>query len=122
LYPYGPPAARAECSRGHLLGSLRHGVPAAVLLSLVRICAGCGGASSSPPPPPPLADFTLALSSNSISIPQGAASPSVNVSVNAENGFAGAVQVTLSALPVGVTSNPQSPFSVAAGSSTSVIF
>ncbi|PYV65965.1 MAG: hypothetical protein DMG97_30835, partial [Acidobacteria bacterium] len=69
-----------------------------------------------------MADFTLALSSNSISIAQGATSPSVNVSVNAENGFAGAVQVTLSALPVGVTSNPQSPFSVAAGSSTSVIF
>ena len=113
---------RAECTRGHLLGRLRQGVPAAVLLSLVWTSVGCGGSSSSPPPPPPLADFTLALSSNSISIAQGATSPSVNVSVNAENGFAGAVQVTLSALPVGVTSNPQSPFSVAAGSSTSVIF
>ena len=62
------------------------------------------------------------MSSNSISIPQGATSPSVNVSVNAENGFAGAVQVTLSALPSGVTSNPASPFSVTVGASTPVVF
>src|SRR5437016_10204000 len=113
---------RAECTRGHLLGRLRHCVPATVLLSLVRICAGCGAASSSSPPPPPAPDFTLSLSSNSISIPQGATSPSVNVSVNAENGFAGAVQVTLSALPSGVTSNPASPFSVTVGASTPVVF
>lgn len=122
LSPHGPSAARAECSRGHLLGSLRQGVPAAVLLSLAWTCAGCGGASSSSPPPPPAPDFTLSLSSNSISIAQGATSPSVNISVNAVNGFTGAVQVMLSALPVGVTSNPQSPFSVAAGASTPVIF
>jgi len=75
---------RAECTRGHLLGRLRHGVPATVLLSLAWICAGCGAASSTLTPPPPVADFTLALSSNSISIAQGATSPSVNVSVNAE--------------------------------------
>ena len=104
------------------MGSLRQGVPAAVLLSLAWTCAGCGGASSSSPPPPPAPDFTLSLSSNSISIAQGATSPSVNISVNAVNGFTGAVQVMLSALPVGVTSNPQSPFSVAAGASTPVIF
>ena len=122
LYPYGPPAACAECSRGHLLGRLCHGVPAVVLLSLVWTSVGCGGSSSSSPPPPPAPDFTLSLSSNSISIAQGATSPSVNVSVNAENGFAGAVQVTLSALPSGVTSNPASPFSVTVGASTPVVF
>jgi len=83
---------------------------------------GCGGASSSPAPPPPVADFALALSSNSISVAQGATSPSVNVSVNAENGFTATVQVTLSALPSGVTSNPASPFTVAVGASTSLIF
>jgi len=38
------------------------------------------------------------------------------------NGFSGAVQVALNALPAGVTSNPVSPFSVAAGASTSVVF
>jgi len=38
------------------------------------------------------------------------------------NGFSGAVQVALNALPSGVTSNPASPFSVAAGASTAVVF
>lgn len=38
------------------------------------------------------------------------------------NGFSSAVQVALNALPAGVTSNPVSPFSVAAGASTSVVF
>ena len=118
----GTPAARAEGSRGQFLGRLRHRVPAAVLLSLVSVCASCGGSSSSPPPPPPAADFTLSLSSNSISIAQGAASSAVNISVNPLNGFSGAVQIAFNALPAGVTSNPASPFSVAAGASTPVVF
>src|SRR5260370_4928162 len=107
---------------GHRMGRLRHGVPLVVLLSLELICEGCGRSASTPPPPPPLADFSLSLSSNSISITQGAASSAVNVSVDSLNNFSGAVQVTLSALPSGVTSNPVSPFSVAAGASTSVVF
>jgi len=111
--------------RGHLVGRFRHGVPAAVLLSLASVCASCGGSSSSsapPPPPPPAADFTLNLSSNSISIAQGAVSSAVTVSVNPMNGFSGAVQVALNALPAGVSSNPVSPFSVVAGASTPVVF
>src|SRR5260370_39115309 len=104
------------------MGRLRHGVPLAVQLSLALLVAGCGGSYSSPPPPPPVADFTLSLSSSSISITQGASSPAVTVSVNPLNGFSSAVQVTLGALPAGVTSNPASPFSVAAGASISVIF
>src|SRR5260370_1328625 len=120
----GEVAVRAEGSRGHPMGRLRHGVPAAVPLSLALMCASCGGGSSSviQPPPPPPADFSLNLSSNSISIAQGAASSAVNVSVNALNGFSGAVQIALNVLPAGVTSNPASPFSVAAGASTSVVF
>ncbi len=116
------PTARAEGSRGHLMGRLRHGLPAAVLLSLASVCASCGTTSSSTPPPPSAADFTLGLSSNSISITQGAASSALNVAVNPLNGFSGAVQVTLNTLPSGVTSNPVSPFTVAAGASTSVVF
>src|SRR5260221_9982921 len=109
--------------RGHRMGRLRYGVSLAVLLSLELICEGCGGGSSSgPPPPPPAADFTLSLSSNSVSIAQGATSSALNVSVNPLNGFSGAVQVTLNALPSGVMSNPASPFSVTAGASTPVIF
>ena len=122
LFRIGPTATRAECTRGHLMGQLRHGVPLSVLLSLALMCEGCGGSFSGSPPPPPAADFSLSLSSNSISITQGAASSALNVSVNPMNGFSGAVQVALNALPAGVTSNPASPFSVAAGASTPVVF
>src|SRR5882762_9140731 len=104
------------------MGQFRHGVPSAVLLSLALMCEGCGGSFSASPPPPPAADFTLNLSSNAISITQGAASSAINVSVNPMNGFSGAVQVALNALPAGVTSNPASPFSVAMGASTPVVF
>ena len=103
------------------MGQLRHGVPLPVLLSLALLCEGCGGSFSGFPPPPPAADFTLNLSSNSISITQAAASSAINVSVNPMNGFSGAVQVALNALPSGVTSNPASPFSVAAGATTLVV-
>jgi hypothetical protein len=105
------------------MGRLRHSVPAAVLISVVLVCGSCGSSSSGPPPPPPpAADFALSLSSNSISITQNASSPAVNVTVNPLNGFSGVVQVALNALPSGVTSNPASPFSVASGASTPVVF
>ena len=80
---------------GHLMGRLRHSVPAAVLLSLASVCASCGGLSSNAPPPPPVADSSLGLSSSSISIAQGTASPAVNISVNSINGFTGAVQIAI---------------------------
>jgi len=105
------------------MGRIRHGVPVALSIAITLSCSACGGGGSSiqlPPPPPQ--DFTLTLSSNSLSLQQGASSPAVNVSVTGQNGFVGAVQVTLSGLPAGVSSNPVSPFSVAAGASTSVIF
>src|SRR5260370_10927148 len=104
------------------MGRCGQGGPLAVHLWFAVMVAGCGGSYSSPPPPPPVADFTLSLSSSSISITQGTSSTAVTVSVNSLNGFSSAVQVTLGALPAGVTSNPASPFSVAARASTSVIF
>jgi len=104
------------------MGRSRRSVPVEVLLLLASTCASCGGSSSVTQPPPPVPDFSLSLSSNSISVPQGSASSAVNVSINPVNGFAGTVQVTLSALPAGVTSNPASPFTVAAGASTAVVF
>src|SRR5882672_9193894 len=105
------------------MGRLRHGVPMVVLLLTVG-CAGCGSgaASFSQPPPPPLAaDFSVGLSPSSVSILQGATSSAINISVNALNGFNGSVQITLSALPAGVTSNPASPFAVAAGATVPIL-
>jgi IPT/TIG domain len=106
------------------MGWLRHGVPLIILLPLALICGGCGGTASGPPPPPPpppVADFSLSLSSNSISVAEGATSPAVSVTVNPIDGFSGSVQIVLGALPTGVTSNPVSPFSISSNASTSVV-
>jgi hypothetical protein len=97
--------------------------PFTAFLCSMAVLTGCGGGTSAgPPPPPPAPDFSIGLSSNSVSVAQGAASPSLNLSVNSVNGFSGSVQITLGSLPAGVTTNPASPFSVAAGSTTPVIF
>jgi DNA-binding beta-propeller fold protein YncE len=102
---------------GRLLGC----VPVLEML-LASACVGCGAGSSVTQPPPPVPDFSLNLSTNSISVSQGGTSSAVNVSINPSNGFTGNVQVTLSGLPAGVTSNPASPFDVEAGASISVVF
>ena len=100
-------------------------VPGSALVLFLAACAGCGGggapAPSSQPKSPAPADFTLTLSSNSLSLPLGTTSPPITVSVAGQNGFSGAVQVTLSGLPNGVSTNPASPFNIAAGASTPVI-
>jgi hypothetical protein len=108
------------------MGRLRR-TPGFSLTLFLLTSAGCGGGSSSiqsppPLPPPPQPDFSIAFSSSSINVQQGATSPTVNLSVNPLNGFTGTVQVTLTGLPAGVVSNPSSPFSIAAGSSTPVLF
>jgi DNA-binding beta-propeller fold protein YncE len=79
---------------------------------------GNGGVQSSPPTP----DFSMQLSSDAISVAQGATSAPVNVSIAGQNGFASNVSVTFSGLPAGVTSNPASAFSVASGQSVPVLF
>jgi hypothetical protein len=43
------------------------------------------------------------------------------VAVNAEHGFVDSVQITLTNLPAGMTSNPASPFTIAAGANVAVI-
>jgi hypothetical protein len=84
---------------------------------------GCGGGETSvSPPPPPTPDFSLSFSAPSVSFAQGATSSSVNIVVAPTSGFADQVQVTLDPLPAGVSSNPASPFSVSASSTTPVVF
>jgi DNA-binding beta-propeller fold protein YncE len=116
------PGSRAECSWGRSMGRFRCHVPDVVLFLLASLATGCGGGSSFVQPPPPSPDFSIALSTNSISVAQGATSPAVTISITSLNGFTGSVQVTLGTLPAGVTSNPTSPFTVAVGVSTSVLF
>lgn len=104
------------------MGRLQGYVPLLKVLLFASACAGCGGGLSVTQPPPPVPDFSLNLSTNSISVSQGGSSSAVTVSVNPSNGFAGNVQVALSGLPTGVTSNPPSPFDVAPGGSISLVF
>ncbi len=107
------------------MGRLRPCAPDLLLALLLLVFLGCGGGSSSippPPPPPPQPDFTIGFSQNAVNVQQGTTSSSVKLSINPLNGFTGTVQVVLSGLPQGVVSNPTSPFSVVAGSSTSLIF
>ncbi|MGB2677148.1 MAG: IPT/TIG domain-containing protein [Candidatus Acidiferrum sp.] len=99
------------------------GIPALGLAILV-FTAGCGGGGGGGgiQPPPPQPDFTISLSSSAVSLPQGGTSTPVTLSVNAEYGFSGNVQITLAGMPSGIISNPSSPFSVAAGQNTAVVF
>jgi IPT/TIG domain len=103
---------------------LRRCGPDALLALLLFTLCGCGGGSSSvpPPPPPPAQDFSIGFSQNSVTIQQGATSSAISLSVNPVNGFSGTVNVTLSGLPSGVVSSPQSPFTIAAGASTPILF
>jgi hypothetical protein len=94
------------------------------LLFSLFLLSGCnGGATQSTAVATPApADFSLVLSSTSITIPQGGVSQPLTLAVNPANSFASSVQITLTNLPAGVTSNPASPFAIAAGAKTSVIF
>jgi hypothetical protein len=87
------------------------------LLCLLLECSwGCNiGGGSSPPPPPPSPSFTISLSQGNVTLAQGSASQAVQVSVNAQNGFSGAVTVTIVGLISGVSVSPSSPLSVTSG-------
>jgi hypothetical protein len=117
------PVPRAEDFVGRFMRLFLRFFPLAAFLFSLAALSGCGGGSSAfVQPPPPVPDFSIGLSANSVSVPQGATSPSLTLSVNSVNGFSGSVQITLGALPSGVTSNPASPFTVAAGATTPVLF
>jgi len=73
-----------------------------------------GGGQQSPP------DFSLSLSSNSLSLTEGT-SGTVIVSVNGTKGFASAVALQISGLPTTVTFSPSTP-QVNPGSSLQVTF
>ncbi|HXN50296.1 MAG TPA: IPT/TIG domain-containing protein [Candidatus Acidoferrum sp.] len=107
------------------MGRLQKRLPIGIFALLPVLCAGCGGGGGSAivqPPPPPAADFSITLSSASLSVSQGATGPPVTLSVSGQSGFTGAVQVTLAGLPTGVAANPASTFSVMSGANTAIVF
>jgi hypothetical protein len=93
----------------------------AAILTFTAACGG-GGGTGGVQASPPMPDFSMAVSSVSVSVSQGATSAPVDVSVSAQNGFTSDVEVSFTGLPSGVTSNPASPFSLTAGQRVSVLF
>ena len=94
---------------------------AALPLLLLITCSltGCGGP---PAPTTPAPDFVLAVSPQSVFVPIGFSSANLQVSVQALNGFNQAVTISVSGLPAGVTTTPNSPFNVNAGASQTLTF
>lgn len=82
-------------------------------------CGGGGGGGTAQPLSP---NFSVNLSSSSVSTQVGGTSPPLTVSVNSLNGFTGHVSVTASGFPNGINSSPSSPFMVSAGSSQQITF
>jgi 6-phosphogluconolactonase (cycloisomerase 2 family) len=83
----------------------------------LTVLSGCGSSNKSPPAP----DFTLNVSPQSLFVPIGVGSSSLQISVQAMNGFNQAVSVSVTGLPTGVKTTPSSPFSVSAGNSQTVV-
>ena len=130
----GPHSARARRSAANSRGAAlvcqvprsRRSHPAVPLLicALFAVPSGCGGGSSAPvqqlTQPPP--DFSVSFTPSTVSLSQGGTRSPVTVTATSLNNFSGAIQITLGGLPVGVTSNPASPFTVSSGSSTTLLF
>jgi hypothetical protein len=86
------------------------------------LLSSCGGGQTIISVPPPSPDFAVVLSPTTLSVSDGTTSAPINISVTAENGFFGSVQIALNNLPAGITPNPSSPFTINAGSKMSVVF
>lgn len=92
------------------------------IAALTAFCFGCGDTSGSTgtghgPSP----DFSLALSASSLSVTAGGTAGTDSLAATAENGFSGAIQVTLSGVPAGVTASPTS-FSLRPGTPQTISF
>jgi hypothetical protein len=93
-----------------------------IAVTIFSAACGGGGGTGGVQPLPPMPDFALALSATSISISQGGTSAPIDVSITPQNSFTGSVQVSFNGLPSGVTTDPASPFLVAAGQNVPVLF
>ena len=106
--------------RQHLQVTGRALITASLLFSLLATASmliACGGGTDLP-----AGDFSVSVSPSSVSSPVGSASPPVGIELDAQNGFSGAVNVTLQGVPAGVAVSPSSSFLLAAGASQFVSF
>jgi hypothetical protein len=94
----------------------------ACAIAAVSICCGCGGGgggSGPGNPPSSLGDFTLSVTPGHLSVVAGAQSSAVSISVTGSDGFSGSVNIVLTGLPAGATTQPSGPFTVNPGATQS---
>lgn len=87
------------------------GLAAASLLVL----AGCGGGSQPAPPPPPPPALGLTVSAAQATVFPGGAATTLTATVTRPSGDTGAVSLTITGLPPGVTAQTTSPGAGASG-------
>ena len=92
---------------------------AAIIGLSIALLTSCG---NSTPTLTPTQDFTLSITPAQVTATLGTASPDVTISVQPKNGFTGSVAVTISGLPAGLSIQPASPYTIAAGGSQSFSF
>ncbi len=94
-----------------------------LVVALVFACSNCGGGGGGPStsPPPPVGDFAITMSPGHLSAAAGAQTSTISISVTGLNGFSGSVNVALSGLPAGATTQPSGPFTVNAGATQSFV-
>lgn len=80
--------------------------------------SGCGGGAASGATP----DFSISVSPSAVSADVGSTTPPIAISVNAQPGFSGTVNIALQGVPQGVTALPSSSFSLNAGTSQPITF
>jgi hypothetical protein len=93
-----------------------------VLVPIIACCAMCFGCGGNGSVPPPVADFSISVSPASVSTQVGGTTMPVTVSLNAQNGFTGAVTVSISGFPNGINSSPAAPFMLSPGTTQQVTF
>ena len=100
-----------------------HVVCLLVALSFISSCGSggtsTGGGNPPPPPPPPAGDFTLTVESATVALQQRGALEFQTVQATPTNGFTGAIQLSLSPLPTGVSGIPSGPYSLTLNSPAS---
>ena len=99
---------------------MRHVYRVAGLLLVLGLISSCGGGSSSGTNQAPPPDFSIAVSPNSAVVAPGGAL-FTQVSLNSQNGFTGAVSVSITGLPSGATVAPSSPFTMSGTSQNLII-
>ena len=94
--PAGTAAGAATATFSATSGSLTHTAPLAITVTVPAT------------PPPPAADFSLAVSPQSLTLTPGAAGQAVQITLTGLNQFTGSANVVISGLPAGVTATPAS--------------